>query len=114
MTIRAHSRWQQAVQELQDDAHEVAVRSEPDAEVETTSISVSQSDADMAALIAKFHAIRAQNRGVQVVYFIGRWIVRPILWWPVKYIYRYVDWEYDREVARRRKEEAKRRRRLFF
>ncbi|SHI11676.1 hypothetical protein [Pollutimonas bauzanensis] len=111
MFTRTYSRWKRLAQLRQDDAPGPP---EPEAEVETTSTSVSQADADMAALIAKFHAIRAQNRGVQVVYFIGRWIARPILWWPVKYIYRYVDWEYNREVARRRKEEAKRRRRLFF
>ncbi|SHI11663.1 hypothetical protein [Pollutimonas bauzanensis] len=75
MTTRAHSRWQQAAQVRQDNAPDPAP------------IDLSKPDAQAAALAEKLQAIHTQITFIRIVRFIGKRIIRPIIWWPVRYFF---------------------------
>ncbi|SHI11653.1 hypothetical protein [Pollutimonas bauzanensis] len=102
MSTRAHSRWQQAAQVRQDNAPDPAP------------VDLSKPDAQAAALAEKLQAIHTQITFIRIVRFIGRWVIRPIVWWPIKYLYRFTNQimvltSPSPEIAKRNREAQRRR-----
>jgi hypothetical protein len=104
MNTRAHSSWQRAV-ELQP---------APDASEQV--LDLAHPDAQSAELAEKLQAAHTQITFFRVVIFGWRWVLRPLLWWPVKYYGRLLafafiwqknntSWTAGNEEQRRRDDE---------
>jgi hypothetical protein len=104
MNTRAHSSWQRAAQ-LQREPHS-----------SERVLDLAHPDAQSAQLAEQLQAVHTQITFFRVVIFGWRWVLRPLLWWPVKYYGRLLafafiwqknntSWTADNEEQRRRDDE---------
>lgn len=80
MTTRIHARWQHAA-DLHRNLEPV---SEP--------VDLATPGPDAAALAEKLQAAHTQITFIRVIHFLGKWVLRPIFWWPLKYYGKALWW----------------------
>lgn len=80
MTTRTHARWQHAA-DLRRNLEPV---SEP--------VDLATPGPEAAELAEKLQAVHTQITFMRIVYFFGKWVLRPIFWWPIKYYGKALFW----------------------